>query len=84
MKDSVTVYLTHRALSSGIIEAEAVVKDGISVVGAWYGNGVTVLRKPDWHLTKEEAVKQASKMRTDKIKTLQKQISKLNAIKFEL
>jgi hypothetical protein len=38
--------------------------------------------KPDWHLTKEEAIARAEDMRVQKIKSLNKAIKKLENIKF--
>ena len=37
----------------------------------------------EWHLTKEEAIQQAEKMRLKKIESLKKQITKLEKMRFD-
>lgn len=80
------VWITKYALTKGIFEIEAercitIDNDMISEAGVnyntcYHGEG------RQWHLTKESAHKQALKMRDAKIKSLQKQIEKLNKLTF--
>ena len=78
------VYITTYALTQGIYEMEVISKsdDGKAVYGkAWnesyHGEG------KEWCRTKEEAIKRAEEMRKKKICSLEKQIEKLNSLKFE-
>jgi len=76
------VFITKYALTSGIIECEMDVnEDGKSCYGkpkdflfstGFYGN--------DFHLTKEDAIKDCEKRKEKKIASLQKSIAKINKI----
>lgn len=77
------VYLTKYALSKGIQECEGdidldrFVPDGFAkVTYSWH-------YKPDWHISKESAIVRAEQMRLLKIKSLKKQLNKLETLKFE-
>lgn len=85
------VWISKYALTQGIEEIEAKicnnedmverVKD-TSIVGFqpsqyYHGEG------REWHLTKEEAIKKAEEMRDKKIRSVQKQLEKLQNMKFE-
>ena len=79
------VWVTKYALTQGIFSMEGKVsKDTPSVVAQVNVKYpfVFALKGVDWHETLEEAVDQAEKMRLKKIKSLQKQIKKLENIKF--
>lgn len=79
-----TVFITKYALTGGILELPLVKR----------GNGMVTVKRPgisngdwdffgnDWHPTREEAVKRAEDMRQAKIKSLQKQIAKLEKLSF--
>ena len=77
------VYITKYALSDGILEKEAEECDRFLGMirtddGAhFHGEG------KDWTRTKEAAVARAQEMKTKKIKSLKKQIEKLERMKFE-
>lgn len=80
------VYITKYALTRGILEIEAercthIDSNMISEIGAKYptcyhGEG------KEWHLHKNGASEYANVMRQNKIKNLQKQIDKLQKLKF--
>lgn len=77
------VYITKYALSDGILEKEAEECDrfpGMIITddGAhFHGEG------KNWTRTKEAAVARAQEMKAKKIKSLKKQIEKLERMKFE-
>lgn len=76
-------YITKYALTKGILEKEA----------EECGNGMIATREKwnayfhgegkEWHRTKEEAIKRAEEMRKKKICSLEKQIEKLERMKFQ-
>jgi hypothetical protein len=77
----VKVFITKYALTKGIIEAEGEV-DGTMVVMIdpkrgyrWYAHG------NDWHRSLPAAESRTVEMRNNKIKSLKKQIDKLNDMK---
>lgn len=80
------VCITKYALTQGIFEIEAerctdIDNDMIEQTNTrwqtyYHGEG------KDWHLTKESAIKKAEEMREKKIKTLKKQLDKLEHLKF--
>lgn len=82
------LYITKWALTAGIKEREGVPLDGSKTrmaevfktdgeFTAWF------VLKPDWHLTRQEAVKQAEAMRQKKLASLRKQLAKLEKMRFE-
>lgn len=77
------VYITKYALSDGILEKDAEECDRFPGMirtddGAhFHGEG------KDWTRTKEAAVVRAQEMKSKKIKSLKKQIEKLERMKFE-
>lgn len=77
------VYITEHALTKGIIEAEAeeTVHERMIAV-KMKGRGWDFFLKPHWYRYKEEAVARAEKMRDLKIKSLEKKLEKLRALKF--
>ena len=84
------VFITKYCLTSGIIEIEADImkcpfsKKGISVWGKLPdGLSATGFFNDDFHLTREDAVKDANKRRAKKIENLIKQMKKLENLCFE-
>lgn len=80
------VWITKYALTHGISECEAercsnINNEMIEIIGSpyeyYHGEG------KEWHLTKESAINKAEEVRDKKIKTLQKQLEKLQNMKFE-
>lgn len=80
-----TAYITKCALTTGIFRAEGKVNGelfripGGSYFDSYYhGNG------KEWHLTEEAALARAEEMRIAKLKSLNKQMKKISALKFEI
>jgi len=79
------VWITKHALTQGIFEVEGNIfptSEKMFFVPQTQKTCEAYYHKPYWHLTKEEAVKQAEKMRTDKLKSLEKQMSKIKSLRF--
>ena len=75
------IFVTKYALTAGIQEREAmIVKEGMAKLDGKY---VDYVYKPQWHLTKHEAILQAEKMRLKKIESLKRQLGKLLNLKFD-
>ena len=88
MKGSaIHVWVTKYALTQGIFEIDATVcrdtnNDMIEEISdhypaTYHGEG------KEWHRTKESAIKKAQEMREAKIKSVKKQLVKLENLKFE-
>lgn len=82
------VYITKYALTAGVIECEVdrsrdTRTDG-SVTVKWPGglNGTAHFYGNQWQLTKEDAFKRADEMRKAKLKSLAKQVHKLEDMRF--
>jgi hypothetical protein len=76
-------YVSKYALSQGITEVEAETSERFPDMITWKKNGYTCyVHKGDWHLTKAEAIQHAEILREKKIKSLQKQILKLETLQF--
>jgi hypothetical protein len=78
------VYITKYALTRGIIDEKEVeicknIPNMVECREAFFHD---YFHKPDWHETKEEAIKRAELMKNKKIESLKKQIQKLEKIKF--
>lgn len=82
--ENMKVWITKFALSTGIYEIEAKVVDNTDgkIVEQIARTGDRYNRL-EWHETKELAIKRAEEMRAMKIDSLQKQIKKFEAMKFE-
>jgi hypothetical protein len=90
-KKIITAWITKYALTKGIIESE--VEECGNVAGEL--GGMVALRRAgsldqyfhgegkEWHRTYEAALKKADEMRQAKIKSLQKQIAKLQGVEFK-
>ena len=88
-----TVYVTQYALTKGIQEKEVWLCGNdvqcsdvnqcvmVNVVLGSFSN--EFYHKPHWHVTKEDAIKQANAMKARKVQSLNKQIAKINALKFD-
>lgn len=76
------VWVTKYALTNGIEEVEVNVNENLaSVVGArfptyYHGEG------KEWHRTREQAVKRAEDMRAARLKSLSKQVKRIEALTF--
>jgi hypothetical protein len=83
-----TVYITKYCLSSSILKIDAEIKESkgtkkeISAYGKIQGGYTTGFYNDDFHLTEEEAFKDAESRRIKKIESLKKQIAKLENKKF--
>lgn len=79
------VWITKYALTKGVFEVEGEVKDncfiGGNVIAGWYY--ASYLGK-QWHRTKADALDEAERMRDAKVKSLRKQITKLEAMTFDV
>ena len=77
-------FITKYALTKGIYEIDAEVCQNPKIIKRASGNWVDYYRNEgkDWHKTKESAILRANEMRAAKIKTLQKQIIKLDKLTF--
>lgn len=83
------IFITKYALTSGVIEIEAEIKEspnfkkGISAYGSLSNNQYkTGFFNDDFHLIKEEALMDCEKRRKKKIESLKKQILKLEKLSF--
>lgn len=87
MKDTIIhVWITKYALTQGIFEIDATVctdvsndmikQVGVSYPTTYHGEG------KEWHRTKESAIKKAKEMKEVKIKSVKKQLTKLENLKF--
>ena len=79
------VWITKYALTSGIIETEAEEcgDDMVRVHNSTFCDSYYHKEGREWHRTKESAIAKAEEMRKKKIDSLQKQIKKLENMKFE-
>ena len=77
---TVRAYVTKYALTSGIQELDLEPSDG----GYAYDTGRyrTQYCRGEWHLAKSDAMAAAEAMRMRKIASLQRQVAKLEAMKF--
>jgi hypothetical protein len=79
-------FITRYALSRGIFEIEANIIDHHKRIinQTVDGKGINCYyHAREWWTSKDEAVKQARKMRDRKVKSLEKQIEKLKEMEFE-
>jgi hypothetical protein len=92
-KKIITAWITKYALTKGIIQAE--VEECGNALGE-FGGMIFLYKKSgeswpqyfhgegkEWHRTHEAALKKADEMRQAKIKSLQKQIAKLQGVEFK-
>lgn len=76
------VWITKYALTTGIFMAEVEETHTPTMVSDKMNSYHSRYHKPDWHLTEAEAIEQAEKMVLRKIKSVQKQLDKLNKMTF--
>lgn len=76
-----TVWCTKYSLTDGVTERELIEIDGRYAKVKWPGmlNGWNLVGHGDWYPTKEKALARADRMRKDKIKSLRKQIERLES-----
>ncbi|MDD5722669.1 MAG: hypothetical protein PHY29_02890 [Syntrophales bacterium] len=82
------VWITKYALTDGIVECEVEAPSHdcpkmIVVKASSPGTYNQYFYKPDWHTTREEAVKRANVMKDKKLVSLRNQIEKIKELKFE-
>lgn len=76
------VFITKYALTKGIEEVEMEVRlDTRSCYGRYNGY-ISLFYNNEFHLTKEDALRDAEKRRVKKIESLKKQIEKLECLSF--
>lgn len=78
------VYITKYALTTGVYSAEADVKDDMAVQLAKGSLHAQYFHGKDWHLTEDEALDRAEEMCIAKLKSLDKQMKKISALKFTI
>lgn len=87
MEERIKAWITSHALTRGIIDVDAVVvrdDESSRMISYRRGSAYTVyVYGKDWHRTREAAVKRAEEMRLAKIKSLRRQIEKLEKLRFE-
>jgi hypothetical protein len=78
------IFITKYALTSGIMEAEMeIMDDGKYCYGKPEGYAfATGFHGNDFHLTREEAIKDCHKRKDKKIESLKKQITKIEKLTF--
>ena len=77
-------WVTKYALSHGILDVNGEVSENCSTMMCYKSNGQEIcVHRQEWHTTKESANAQANKMVKNKIVSLEKQIKKFKALKFE-
>lgn len=76
------VFITQYALTGGIKEIEVEFSSNFPTMVTDAKNSLANYHKPDWHLQKSDALKQAEKMRQAKIISLEKRLKKLKDMKF--
>lgn len=81
-EDIQTVWISKYALSAGISEAKAEVRDGKAYPGAPFATFTYFLMGRDAHTSREEAVNAANAEREKKIASLKKQLAKLQVLTF--
>lgn len=78
------VYLTNKALTKGIVEKEGNIEPNYPTMFIYKVKGYAVpVHKPYWYETKKQALEHAEKLRVNKIASLNKQIAKLEKLKFK-
>jgi hypothetical protein len=79
------VWITRRALTQGVIEAEAVLCKTPSGKMIEVGSGFSseIFHKPYWHTSREAALDHAEDLRQRRVVALHKELKKLRALKFK-
>ena len=77
------VFITKYALTQGIFEVEVDECEGSPGLVADQSRYTSHYRRPDWHLTREEAADRARVMQATKLGALRRQIRKIEAMTFD-
>lgn len=77
------VYITKYALTLGILEKEVKVSTVSSDMVCDNNNRLHYYHKPYWHENKQDAIGHPNKLKEIKIKSLEKQLSKIKKLAFE-
>lgn len=77
------VWITKYALSGGIKEHEAEIRDGVAYPGEPFMSFTGFRLGKDAHQTIEAAIAVAEKMRAQKIESVKKQLAKLESMRFK-
>lgn len=77
-----TVWISKYALSNGITEHKAEVRDGAAYPGAPFASFVSFTLGKDAHETRDAAVAAAEVARKKKVAALKKQLAKIESMKF--
>lgn len=76
------VWITKYALTQGIFVKEAFDTSSDRMIGYQDGSCRSYIHKPDWHTSEAEVLAHAEEMRTKKLRSLEKQIAKLQQLRF--
>ena len=76
------VWVTKYALTQGIFKCKADVKANETLITVKTASYPTYYHKPYWHLTEKEAQEHARLMKERRIRSLKKQIDKLEKLEF--
>lgn len=82
MATKTKVWISKYALTGGITEHMAEIKNGAAYPGAPFMSFTSFTLGKEAHLTREEAIKAAEVMRKKKLAALKKQIAKLETMEF--
>lgn len=82
MATKTKVWISKYALTGGITEHMAEIKNGAAHPGAPFMSFIGFTLRKEAHLTREEAIKAAEAMRKKKLAALKKQIAKLETMEF--
>lgn len=82
MATKTKVWISKHALSGGITEHMAEIRDGYAYPGAPFMSFYGFTIGKDAHLTRDGAVTAAEAMRKKKLASMKKQMAKLEAMKF--
>jgi len=80
MSKPVSLWVTKYALTQGIQRVDCTIKERYA-----YSTGKYHTQYPpgDWHRTEGDAITRAEEMRTAKLRSLEKQIAKIRALRFK-
>jgi hypothetical protein len=78
------VFVTHKATTMGIREGELVHQDpkGVATIGFSGDPQFHEFSRSDWHLTRDEAVTRANKMRANRMDYLTRQMAEMESLTF--
>jgi len=83
----ITIYVSKYALNSGILQIDAdseyTVEDGNGTISSMNQDNPFFFRKGFWSYDKQKAIAQAKAIQQEEIDSLEQQIKKLKAIKFD-